>query len=235
MRVPDRRTGGRGGAAWRCSRPAPPALSIRRPSRCLRMDLYTTLDRSDRAVDVGLDYLRQLGIDWSPHPTEEEVRREYERIWSQLGGRAIEELIDLPLMSEPGIRGRPWMSWTRPCRRHCLRTRICFPWSSAGWSISAWSTATAMRPATPTSMVGAIAGAHFGDYKAGFRFGQLGYDLVEQRGLKRFKARTYMAFGVYIVSWTRHVAHGPRLIRHAFDAANTHRRPHLRGIFAGTT
>ena len=33
-----------------------------------------------------------LGIDWSPHPTEEEARREYERIWSQLGSRTIEEL-----------------------------------------------------------------------------------------------------------------------------------------------
>ena len=27
-----------------------------------------------------------------------------------------------------------------------------------------------------------IAGPRFGDYQAGFRFGQLGYDLVEQRG-----------------------------------------------------
>ena len=39
-----------------------------------------------------------------------------------------------------------------------------------------------------------IAGPRFGDYKAGFRFGQLGYDLVEQRGLKRFQARIYMNF-----------------------------------------
>ena len=52
---------------------------------CLRVDLYTTLDQSSRAIAVGLDYLRHLGIDWSPHPTEEEARREYERIWSQLG------------------------------------------------------------------------------------------------------------------------------------------------------
>ena len=49
---------------------------------CLRMDLYVTLDQSGRAVAVGLDYLRHLGIEWSPHPTEEEARREYERIWS---------------------------------------------------------------------------------------------------------------------------------------------------------
>ena len=68
---------------------------------CLRVDLYTTLDQSDRAVAVCLDYLRRLGVDWSPHPTEAEARREYERIWSQLGGRAIEELLELPLMSDP--------------------------------------------------------------------------------------------------------------------------------------
>src|SRR5262249_7942682 len=68
---------------------------------CLRMDVFTTLDQSDRAVAVGLDYLRHVGIEWSPHPQEEEVRCEYERIWSLLGGRAIEDLIDLPLMDHP--------------------------------------------------------------------------------------------------------------------------------------
>ena len=36
----------------------------------------------------------------------------------------------------------------------------------------------------------------FGDYQAGYRFGQLGYDLVEQRGLTRFQARTYMALAI---------------------------------------
>ncbi len=68
---------------------------------CLRADLYTALDQSSRAIAVGLDYLQHLGIDWSPHPTEEEARREYERIWSQLGDRTIESLIELPLMSDP--------------------------------------------------------------------------------------------------------------------------------------
>ena len=63
------------------------ALSIRTANTveramvaCLRVDLYTTLDQSTRAIAVGLDYLQHLGIDWSPHPTEEEARREYERV-----------------------------------------------------------------------------------------------------------------------------------------------------------
>ena len=32
------------------------------------------------------------------------VRQEYEQIWRQLGGRSIEELVDLPLMNDPAIR-----------------------------------------------------------------------------------------------------------------------------------
>ena len=56
---------------------------------CLHMDVCTTLDRSDRAVAVCLDYLRNIGIEWSPHPKEEEVRSEYQRIWSLLGSRRM--------------------------------------------------------------------------------------------------------------------------------------------------
>ena len=63
--------------------------------------LHLTLDQGGRSIAVGLDYLRHLGIEWSPHPTEAEARREYDRIWSQLGGRAIEQLVELPLMSDP--------------------------------------------------------------------------------------------------------------------------------------
>ncbi len=70
---------------------------------CLRVDLYTTLDQSSRAIAVGLDYLRHLGIDWSPHPTEEEARREYERIWSQLGSRPIEVSDRSAFDERPGI------------------------------------------------------------------------------------------------------------------------------------
>jgi predicted ATPase len=55
---------------------------------CLRVDLYVTLDQSTRAVAVGLDFLRNLGISWSPHPTDEEARQAYQRVWSELGRRA---------------------------------------------------------------------------------------------------------------------------------------------------
>ncbi len=64
------------------------------------------------------------------------------------------------------------------------------------------------------------AGPRFGDYRAGFRFGQLGYDLVEKRGLTRYKARTYSAFGNIVVPWKRHILDGRELIRRSFEFAN---------------
>jgi len=186
---------------------------------CLRADLYMTLDQSNRAVAVGLDYLRNLGIDWSPHPTEEEARREYERIWSQIGGRTIEELVDLPLMSDPASLATldvltklgPAAFFTDfnlfalvVCR--AINLSLERGYSDGSCPHFEW--------------LGAVAGACFGDYQAGFRFGQLGYDLVEKRGLKRFQARTYNNFAVQVLPWTRHVKAIRDLLRRAFEAAN---------------
>ena len=68
--------------------------------------------------------------------------------------------------------------------------------------------------------LGMLAGPHFGNYQAGFRFGKLGYDLVEERGLRRYQARTYMSFGTLIIPWTKHVKTARELQRRCFDAAN---------------
>ena len=72
---------------------------------CVRLNLYTTLDHSDRAVEVGLEYLRRVDDGrWSPHPTAEDVRQEYDRLWQRLGSGSIEGLLDLPLMTDPDRR-----------------------------------------------------------------------------------------------------------------------------------
>ena len=64
-----------------------------------------------------------------------------------------------------------------------------------------------------------IAGPRFNNYKDGFRFGRLGYELVEKRGLQRYQARTYMSFGNIVMPWAKHALGGRDLVRRAFDAA----------------
>src|SRR5262249_19773003 len=69
-----------------------------------RVDLYVILGAGESAVATALECLRHVGIDWSAHPSEADARSEYERIWSLLGARAIEDLVDLPLIQDPEAR-----------------------------------------------------------------------------------------------------------------------------------
>jgi PAS domain S-box-containing protein len=186
---------------------------------CLRVDLYTTLNQSDRAVGVCLDYLRHLGVEWSPHPTEEEARHEYERIWSQLGSRAIEELVELPLMSDPASLA------TLDVLTKVLPPALFTDANFLSLAICRAVNLSLERGNSDGSCfayvwLGIIAGPHFNNYKAGFRFGRLGYELVEKRGLKRFQARTYACFGYDVMPWTKHFRACRDLLRRAFEAAN---------------
>ena len=186
---------------------------------CLLVDLYTSLNQSERAVAVSLNYLRHLGLEWSPHPTAEEAQREYERIWAQLGSRAIEDLVELPLISNPAYLATldvltkvlPAALFTNPnflSLAICRAVNLSLEHGNSDGSCVAYV------------WFGAICGPHFGNYKAGFRFGRLGYELVEQCGLKRFQARSYLWFGQLVMPWTKHVQACRDLIRRAFEAAN---------------
>jgi PAS domain S-box-containing protein len=185
----------------------------------LRLTLYTTLDRSDRGVEVCLDYLRLGGTNWSPHPTSDEVRCEYDRIWSMVGARQIEELIDLPLMTNPDLLDAldvltEVVTPALFCDENLSSLVIC---RMVNLSLEHGNNDASCFAYVWLAI---IAGPRFGNYKDGFRFGRLGYDLVEKRGLKRFQARTYMSFGDIVMPWTKHVRAGRDLVRRAFDAAN---------------
>jgi PAS domain S-box-containing protein len=185
---------------------------------CLRLTLYTTLDRSDQGVEVCLEYQRRQGVHWPPHPSHIEVRQEYERIWQQLGRRSIEDLIDLPLMNDPESRASldVLTEVVTPALftdENLLALVICrmvnhsLEYGNSDGSCFAYV------------WLGMILGPHFADYGAGFRFGRLGYELVEKRGLRRYQARAYMSFGNLVMPWTRHIRTGRELVRRAFDAA----------------
>ncbi len=184
----------------------------------LRLTLFTTLDRSDRAVEVCLEYLKRGGVHWSPHPTQTEVRQEYERIWQQLGNRSIEELVDLPLMSDSASRG------TLDVLTEVVTPALFTDENLLSLVICRMANLSLEHGNSDGSCfayvwLGMILGPHFGDYGAAFRFGRLGHDLVEKRGLRRYQARAYMSFGNLVIPWTKHIQQGRDLVRRAFDAA----------------
>jgi len=186
---------------------------------CAQVNLYTTLDRSDRAVEAGLAYLRRVQVEWSPHPTGDDVRAEFDQMQQQLAGRPIESLIDLPLMSDPDSRA------TMDVLTAILPPTLFTDENLLGLVVGRMANISLAHGHSDGSCIGyawlgMFLGPRFGDYAAGYRFGKLGLDLVDQRGLSRFKARVYLHFGNVVCPWTQPFHTGRTWIRRAFEVAN---------------
>jgi PAS domain S-box-containing protein len=186
---------------------------------CLHIDVCTTLDQSARAINVALDYLRQVGIVCSFHPTERDVKCEYEKIRLNLGGRDAADILDAPLLGN-----------LETLATLDVLTRVTSPASFIDLNLAFFFICRAVNLSLERGnsdgscfayvMLGQIAGPRFGDYPTGFRFGQLGYDLVERRGLKRFQACAYLAFAIYTAGWMKHARLSLPVIRRAFETAS---------------
>src|SRR5438132_1490731 len=187
----------------------------------LTEELFTTLGWGGRAVEACLDYLRQTGVQWSAQPTKEQVQQEYERIWRQIGSRSIEELVDLPLMTEPELRGTMdvlnavvapalWTDENLFCLVICRMANLSLEHGNSDGSCFAYV------------CLGMLLGHRFGNYPAGFSFGKLGLDLVEQRGLRQFEVRVGLIFRDCLLPWTQPIRTGRSLVRRAFEAATRH-------------
>ena len=184
----------------------------------LRVDLFMTLGRTDRAVMVGLECLRRFGIAWSAHPTKDEVRDEYDRLWRRLGERSIEALIDLPPMADSVARATidVLTSLVTPALFTDENLRCLVIGRMGNLSLEHGNSDASCYAYTA---VGNVLGLTFGDYQAGFRFGQLGLDLADQPGMERLRARVYLAFGNLAKPSARHVRTGRPLAGHAFEIA----------------
>ena len=194
-------------------------LADRSAVTCLRAALYTTLGRSDRSVEVCLEYLHDVGIRWAAHPSNDEVGLEYERMWQQIGSRSIDELIDLPPMSDTTWRVvMDVLDSAMPPALYTDELLFCL-------LVGRMTNLTLEHGTTDGSCLayiwlGMILGPHFGDYRAGFRFGELGFNLAERIGQDRIGVRAQVSFAAVINPWTNHIRTGHDILRRAFDTAN---------------
>ncbi|WP_246257257.1 trifunctional serine/threonine-protein kinase/ATP-binding protein/sensor histidine kinase [Pararobbsia alpina] len=185
---------------------------------CVRINLYTTLDQSDNAVEVGLEFLRRVGRQWSPHPTAQDVRQTYDRLWQRLGAGSIEALLDLPLMRDPERCAT--MNVLTVLTSPALFTDLnLFRLVVSQMATLSLEYGNSDGSSLGYAWLGGVLGTYFGEYQAGFRFGMLGLDLVEKRGLDRFRARVYLVFAVHVADWTQPLQTSRAFLKRASETA----------------
>ncbi len=156
------------------------------------------------AVAAGLECLRLFGVELSPHPEPAEVQAEYERVWLCLGERPIEQLAELPLLTDPEPRALmqalaiPLEAafFTDAQLYRLLLCRLVRQGIEMGAS-PAWAHACAF--------FGVVLGPIFGRHDEGDRFAALAGVLVERHGFAAQRARVRYAMGM-VAFWTRPVS-----------------------------
>ena len=186
---------------------------------CVRLNLYTILDRSDSAVEVGLDYLRRVDDGrWPLRATAKDVREAYDRLLQRLGSAPIESLAELPLMTDAD-RSATMDVLTMLTSPALFTGENLFRLVVCRMATLSLEHGNSNGSCLAYAWLGSMLGMYFGDYQAGFRFGRLGLDLAEKPGLDRFRARVCLVFAVHVVNWTQHLSFGRGLLRRAFAAA----------------
>ena len=116
----------------------------------LRIALYTAWDKSDHGLGIFLEWLGDEGIAWALHPSHDDAMREYERTRMLLGGRQIEDLLDLPRSPIPRFSTLSTSFSKRPCRPSTSMSTWHLS-SSVAWSVSASNMEIAMHRASAMS------------------------------------------------------------------------------------
>jgi predicted ATPase/signal transduction histidine kinase len=182
------------------------------------VDLDTTQGDNDKAVDTALRCLSLFGIELTPHPTREEVQREYDELWRELGERQIEDLIDLPPMTDRetvaalGALAAPTVAamftdLNLLLRLSCQMVTLCLRHGNADASVVGYV------------WLGVTLGPVFGKYEEGYRFGKLAYDYVQKHRLVGLKPRIDICFGDLINFWTKPLQGDLAYLQDGFRAA----------------
>jgi predicted ATPase/two-component sensor histidine kinase len=184
-----------------------------------RVTLYTALGRMDHAIETGLGYLKEVGVEWTPHPSREQVQQEFEPILQEIKSGTIEERTGFPQMKDPERLATfdvlsallPPAFFSDPnlvCLILCRATNLSREYGNSDASALCYA------------YLGMMLGPYFGNYGAMFRFAKLGLDLVEELGMDRFKARVHHTVGSHVIPFTKPLRTARPMLRQAFNEEN---------------
>ncbi|HEV7607826.1 MAG TPA: AAA family ATPase [Steroidobacteraceae bacterium] len=168
----------------------------------VQVALFNVQSRSDRAVAICLAYLQRIGVNWSGHPGDEKIVEEYELLRQRIAGYDIRAFIELPAMTDPDLLRMMRIlgsltaaaNWVDANLMHLSLLRMAN--LSLEHGLNEESSIAFM-------FLTLLLGPRFGDFQTGYLFGQLGLDVIDKRGLHRYKTRVYTSYGTLVNTWLR--------------------------------
>ncbi|MGC1248576.1 MAG: AAA family ATPase [Spirulinaceae cyanobacterium] len=151
---------------------------------------YIAQNRPLEALHIAISILEQLGIHFPEHPTKEDIERGQREVQIALGTKAIEELVDLPLMeANDKLAAMGIVSSAITASYSAFPAMMpLFIFEQVKLSLEYGNTSLSV-PAY--AYYGSILCGIFQDVDNGYRFGELALDLLDFLDTKEVKAKTF--------------------------------------------
>lgn len=166
---------------------------------------YGAQNQALKAVKTALIVLKQLGVKFPDNPTQSDVQLAMAEITSNLNGRLIEDLVDLPEMKEDKplavMRILSTVSSYAYLSAPELYPLICF--RQIHLSLKYGNT---LFSACVYVNYGLFLCGVIGDIESGYQFGKLGTNLLTKFNAKEVKTKTIGSFNIIIRHWKEHAS-----------------------------
>jgi PAS domain S-box-containing protein len=184
----------------------------------LRANLYTMRGQLTRGIEVCLEFLRQVGIHWVPHPTDREVDQEghpLQRLAEQLPDEALRAL---PPMTDPDHRA------TMQVFADLITPALLTDLNLSNIVILAAARLTLQHgiyegSCYPLACAFSVLNIRYADTELGFRLAQFGVSLANRWPQLRLSGRTMMVFGQFVTPWVRPIRSAQPFLRRSLEIA----------------
>ncbi|GAB4178509.1 MAG: AAA family ATPase [Coleofasciculaceae cyanobacterium] len=156
-----------------------------------------------QAIQIGLVVLKLLGVILPEQPSQLDIQKGFQETASLYAGKEIEELFNLPQMTEPEPQAAIYILSSISAAAYIAAPELMLliVLSMVNLSIafghSAWS-------AFSYAAYGLILCGVIQDIELGYKFGKLSLTLVEHLNTKRGKARAFEVLGAHVIHWKEH-------------------------------
>ncbi|WP_224244306.1 trifunctional serine/threonine-protein kinase/ATP-binding protein/sensor histidine kinase [Hyalangium gracile] len=167
----------------------------------LKSNLCMAQGQIQAAAECMLECLGRLGMPLSLHPSSEEVAAANQEVWTLLGGRSIESLVDLPFMTDPHVKAQvealsALFSSAYVTDNHLLVVVLA---RMVSLSLRHGFTPIAVRG---LSWFAVVTGSYFKQYAEGEAWGMLSRALVERHDLTAYRPAMLLSLHA-ATCWTR--------------------------------
>lgn len=185
----------------------------------VKIQAYTAQNKPLEAIDTALSVLKLLGIRFPHKPTKLNIFLELVNTKLSLAGKQIEDLIDLPVMTNPDKLAAMRILSTVVSAAHFATPELLplMVFKQVNLSIKYGNTSVSSCAYATYGLI--LAGETVGDIETGYQFGQLALLLLHKFNVKELKARTIFIVNYFVKHWKEHLRETLNPLQNAYSIA----------------